>query len=468
MDKGIAYLELTEIAELIRTRRVTSTEVTNVLLERIAALDPQLQAYATVTRDRALSDAATADAEIDRGHYRGALHGVPIALKDLVHTAGITTTAGTTVYQDFVPDRDGTVAARLRAAGAVLLGKLRMTEGAFSAHHPDLPTPVNPWDRDTWSGVSSSGSGVAVAAGLAFGALGSDTGGSIRLPSGANGVTGLKPTWGRVSRAGIFDLAPSLDHIGPMTRSARDAAVILETIAGWDPADATTSTKAVPAYSQSLRLDSLPVVGVDRVLNATFDSESQEMLAAVEQALSNLGWRIVEITTPDFSAVADDWSAMCGAEAALVHEATYPDRKSEYGPVLADLIELGRSLSAVDLERMSQRRRKFSGSMNRLMDDIDILLLPSVGTASPTIAEMDGLEAGTELFTRVTGPTAPIDMCGLPSLTLPSGFTERGTPLGVQFVGPQFSEDKLLAAGDAFQHATDHHRRHPALDNPES
>ena len=232
MDIAVDSLEIWELAELIRTRRVTATEVTEAQLERIDALDSRLLSYADVTRERALADAAAADAEIARGHYRGPLHGVPIALKDLVHTEGITTAAGTTVHGDHVPQQDGTVAARLRAAGSVLLGKVRMTEGAFSAHHPDLPTPVNPWDADTWSGVSSSGSGVSVAAGLAFGALGSDTGGSIRLPSGANGVTGLKPTWGRVSRAGIFDLAPSLDHLGPMTRSARDAAIMLGAIAG--------------------------------------------------------------------------------------------------------------------------------------------------------------------------------------------------------------------------------------------
>src|SRR5690606_10312108 len=183
MDIAVDSLEIWELAELIRTRRVTATEVTEAQLERIDALDSRLLSYAVVTRERALADAAAADTEIARGHYRGPLHGVPIALKDLVHTEGITTAAGTTVHGHHVPQQDGTVAARLRAAGSVLLGKVRMTEGAFSAHHPDLPTPVNPWDADTWSGVSSSGSGVSVAAGLAFGALGSDTGGPIRLPS---------------------------------------------------------------------------------------------------------------------------------------------------------------------------------------------------------------------------------------------------------------------------------------------
>src|SRR5699024_4861382 len=246
------------------------------------------------------SDAAAADAQIARGQWRGPLHGVPIALKDLVRTEGITTSAGTTIHQDVVPEQDGTVAARLRAAGSVLLGKVRMTEGAFSAHHPDLPTPVNPWAEDTWSGVSSSGSGVSVAAGLSFGTLGSDTGGSIRLPSGANGVTGLKPTWGRVSRAGIFDLAPSMDHIGPMTRSAQDAALMMSVIAGWDPADPTSSARPVPDYAAHLRLDRSPVVGVDRELNTLFDPETQSMLATVEYELRDLGWRVVEVEAPDF------------------------------------------------------------------------------------------------------------------------------------------------------------------------
>jgi amidase len=459
----VEFLDIASLAEQLRTGRLTSTEVTTAMLERIDALDPTLQSYAVVTRERALADAAAADEEISRGHYRGPLHGVPLALKDLVETEGITTAAGTTVHGDHVPAADGTVAARLRAAGSVLLGEVRMTEGAFSAHHPDLPTPVNPWDADTWSGVSSSGSGVSVGAGLAFGTLGSDTGGSIRLPSGANGVTGLKPTWGRVSRAGVFPLAPSLDHIGPMTRSARDAAIMMTAIAGWDPADPTSSSRPVPDYAAHLELDRSPVVGIDPGLNARFDPETQSMLASVQSELTDLGWRVVEVQAPDFMTVAADWSALCGVETALAHADTYPARKDEYGPVLAGLIEMGRSVDVLELERMQQRRRHFTGAMNRLMDDIDIFLLPSVGKASPTIAEMNGLDAGTELFEQVTGPTAPIDLAGLPALTLPSGFTGRGTPLGVQFVGPAFAEAALLAAGVAYQRATDHHLRRPQM-----
>lgn len=459
----VEFLDISELAEQLRTGRLTSTEVTTAMLDRIDALDPTLQAYSVVTRERALADAAAADEEISRGRWRGPLHGVPISLKDLVDTEGIVTAAGTTVLSDNIPDADGTVAARLRAAGSVLLGKVRMTEGAFSTHHPDLPTPVNPWDAQTWSGVSSSGSGVSVAAGMAFGTLGSDTGGSIRLPCGANGVTGIKPTWGRVSRAGVFPLAPSLDHIGPMTRSVRDSAIMLSVIAGWDPADPTSSSRPVPDYAAQLRLERAPVVGVDRQQNMRFDPETQSMLASVESELTALGWRVVEAQAPDLNEVAADWAALCGVETALAHEATYSSRKDEYGPVLAGLIELGRSLDPLDLERMQRRRRNFTGAMHRLMDDIDILLLPSIGAASPTIAQMEGLDPGTELFAQVTGPTASIDMAGLPALTMPSGFTPRGTPLGVQFVGPAFAEAELLAAGATYQAATDYHLRRPEL-----
>lgn len=459
----LPYLEITQISELIRSRQLTSTEVTAALLDRIETLDGEFRSYAQVTADRAREDAARADSEIATGGYRGPLHGVPISLKDLVGTEGITTAAGTTVHADYVPAQDSTVAARLRAAGSVLLGKVRMTEGAFTEHHPDLPTPVNPWDADTWPGVSSSGSGVATAAGLCFGTLGSDTGGSIRFPSGANGVTGLKPTWGRVSRAGTFDLAPSLDHIGPMTRSARDAAAMFSVIAGWDPQDPTSSTRPVAADGAASDRDHRPVIGIDRELNENFDTETQAMLESVVEVVADLGWSVLDVRTPDLKTAAADWSVMCGVETALVHEATYPDRKAEYGPALAQLIELGLATSGVELQRLLQRRRRLAGEMNRLMEDIDILLLPSIGQASPTLEDMAGLTAGSTLFERMTIPTAPIDMWGGPSLTLPAGFTTRRTPLGVQFVGAEFSETQLLDAGTEFQRVTEFHKQHPAL-----
>lgn len=459
----IALLELTEVAELIRTRQITSAEVTRDVLERVEALQPRLKAYATVMAESALAEAARADEEISRGRYRGPLHGVPIAVKDLAHTHDAPTGAGTTIHEHFRPDADATVVARLRAAGAVLCGKLRMTEGAFTSHHPDLPVPVNPWDPGTWAGSSSSGSGVAAAAGLAFATLGSDTGGSIRLPSAQNGVTGLKPTWGRVSRHGIFALAPSLDHVGPMCRSAADAAAVLSVIAGRDENDPTSSSKPVPVYEQRLHLETPPVIGVDRKLSELFDEETRGMLDATESTLRDLGWTVVEVETPGFPAAAADWQALCAVETAQAHMADYPQRKDEYGPELAALIEQGMSTNVLDYQTLMERRRAFTGQMERLMRDVDALLLPGSGSASPSLDDIAGLGVDSGVLDRIIIPTAPVDSCGFPSLTMPAGMTERGTPLGIQFVGAPFEEEHILAAGHAFQQHTDHHRQHPAV-----
>jgi amidase len=223
----LCYLDLVEIGHQIQARKLSSVDVTIAVLERIARLDGHLKSYATLTADLAIAQAKKADAEIGQGSIRGPLHGVPVAVKDLCNTNGIPTAAGMTIHKDHRPDRDATVVARLHQAGAVLLGKLQLTEGAFGQHHPAIDPPVNPWSAAHWTGVSSSGSGVATAAGLCYGALGTDTLGSIRFPSTMNSVTGLKPTWGRVSRAGVFAVAPSLDHVGPMARSVTDAAALL-------------------------------------------------------------------------------------------------------------------------------------------------------------------------------------------------------------------------------------------------
>ncbi|WP_349826834.1 amidase [Brevibacterium litoralis] len=463
MHDDIAYLELSQLAELLRTGRVTSVEVTTKMLERIDAVDPVLKSYALVLKDQALAEAAAADAEIARGGYRGPLHGVPVAVKDLAYTQGIPTAAGTTIHADFRPDFDATVVSRLREAGAVLLGKLRMTEGAYTSHHPDLPTPLNPWGHDTWTGSSSSGSGVAAAAGLAFATLGSDTGGSIRLPSAQNGVTGLKPTWGRVSRHGVFTLAGSLDHIGPMCRSAKDAAIVLSAIAGRDEADPTSAVEPVPVYEDSLRLESAPVVGLDPALLDLMDEETRTNILSAAEALREMGWTVLEVSTKGFVETAADWIGLCAVETAEYHAPTYPSRKDEYGPDLAGLIEKGLSLTATEYQTMMERRRSFTGDMKRLFQDIDILLLPGTGLASPTVEQMATLGEDPALFTALTIATAPIDNCGFPSITMPTGSTGRGTPLSVQFVGAPFSEQMLFAAGHTYQSHTDFHCTHPTV-----
>jgi len=249
MATDLHYLSLDEVARRLKARKISSVETTQAILDRIARLDTRLKSYATLTAERALADAAARDAELAAGKVRGPLHGVPVAVKDLCNTAGIPTAAGMAIHRANVPAKDATVVARLKSAGAVILGKLQMTEGAFGAHHPTIPAPLNPWNAAYWTGSSSSGSGAATASGLCFASLGSDTGGSIRFPSTMNGLSGLKPTWGRVSRAGVFALAESLDHIGPMTRSALDCAIVLGVIAGADADDPTSVPGPVPDYA---------------------------------------------------------------------------------------------------------------------------------------------------------------------------------------------------------------------------
>src|SRR5579863_7794725 len=317
--QDLHYLELTELAQRIRAKEISPVEATKASLARIEALDGALKSYATVTAEAALAQARQAEGEIAGGRYRGPLHGVPIAVKDLCYTKGVPTSAGMPIHRDFKPDFDATVVARLKDAGAVILGKLQLTEGAFADHHPQIAPPVNPWNADHWSGASSSGSGVATAAGLCYASLGSDTGGSIRFPSAANGVTGLKPTWGRVSRYGVFALADSLDHIGPMTRSAADAGAVLGVIAGADPNDPTTRGELVPNYLAGLERGIRGLrIGVDEDFN-TRDVDA-EVVASVRGAiatLKDLGAEIRPIRFPNVDEMVTGWVPFCAVETAI-------------------------------------------------------------------------------------------------------------------------------------------------------
>ena len=461
MSAELHYLSLDEAGGLLETRAVTSVDLVTALLQRIATLDPRLKAYATVTPERALADAARCDSERAAGRKRGPLHGVPIAVKDLCDTEGVATAAGTAIYRTNVPTRDATVVRLLKEAGAVILGKLQMTEGAYGVHHPSVSPPVNPWNAAYWTGVSSSGSGVATAAGLCAASLGSDTGGSIRFPSTMNGVTGLKPTWGRVSRAGVFPLAESLDHVGPMCRSARDCAHVLQAIAGADPDDPTAAPVAVPDYVAALsRGIAGRRLGVPRNLIG-LDADSRRAVDDAVEVLKAAGATLVDVTLPDLDAAASGWLAMCGVEAALAHEATFPARRGEYGAELAGLLDLGRGLPALELARLQKVRARVKGELDTLLDTLDVLLLPVMGVATPSLEAMrtrtpEGIAARLRY-------TAPIDMTGHPSLTLPGGITADGVPVGFQLVGRAFDEASVLAAGDAFQQSTDWHRRRPPL-----
>ncbi len=464
MPADLHYLPLDEVARRLKARKLSSVEATQSMFDRIAKVDPKLKSYATLTAERALADAARLDAETAAGKSRGVLHGVPIAVKDLCNTAGVATAAGMAIHRANVPAKDATVVARLKEAGAVILGKLQMTEGAYGAHHPSIPAPLNPWDATYWTGSSSSGSGAATAAGLCFASLGSDTGGSIRFPSTMNGLSGLKPTWGRVSRAGVFPLAESLDHIGPMARSALDAALVLGVIAGADPDDATAAGLPVPDYAAAI---SSGVKGRRIGLPSNFrklDQDAEQALAGAVEALKKAGAEIVDVTLPQsFFQASYDWVPLCAVEAAVAHVETYPKHAGDYGSVLAGLLDTGLKLSGLDLQRALLRRATLKGELDKLLASVDLLLLPVMERA---VWSLEALAAGGREVEAVAGRlryTAPMDMSGHPTLTLPGGMTRDGVPTGFQIAARAFDEAAILAAGHAYQQATDWHLKRPPV-----
>jgi amidase len=459
------YLELTELAARIKTREVSPVMVTRALLDRIASLDGALGSYALVMADVAMAQAKAAEAEIAAGRYRGPLHGVPIAVKDLCRTQGVPTAAGMAIYKNYCPDEDATVVHRLKQAGAVLLGKLQLTEGAYSDHHPSVTAPKNPWNAEYWPGISSSGSGVATAAGLCYGSLGSDTGGSIRWPAAANGVTGLKPSWGRVSRYGVFELATTLDHVGTIARSAADAGAMLGVIAGSDPNDPTALHDPVPDYLAAVgqRIQGLRI-GIDAAWNGNdVDTTTQSMLSDATEVFQSLGAEIIDVKFPDVAQAIADWSDNCAVEAAVAHEPTYPARKDEYGHVLASVIEAGRGLSGLDYQKILLRRLELRGRVTALFRTIDLLLIPVHPFTPPTLAAIRTLGEQPELISKLQRYTCPFNMTGNPTITLPGGFTKAGLPIAFQLVAADLGETMLVRAGSAFQGVTSWHGHHPSF-----
>lgn len=463
---NLPFATMSELAEAYRSKELSPVEVTKAMLERIEKLDSRLHSFVTVTPEIALKQARQAEADLAAGKDRGPMHGIPVAIKDLCETKGVKTTWGTKILKDYVPDGDSTAVRKLEESGAVMLGKLQMTEGAFSVHHPEVTPPVNPFHADHWPGVSSSGSGVSVAAGLAYGAIGTDTGGSIRFPSGANGLTGLKPTWGRVSRYRVQALATSLDHLGPMTRSAADAGVMFSAMAGSDPNDPTTLDEPVPdcltGIDQGIR--GLRIGFDPRYIYDASNEDTTRVLDEARKVLADLGAKLVEIPMPSkTAAMYKDWAKFCAVETAVAHEQFYPARKAEYGPVLADLIELGRGLGPLELMHILHDRLVFNGELRKLFGEIDLLLVPVHPFGNPSAADLDQIFKTPNGIDDVLRFTAPFDMSGSPTITIPGGFTPGNLPVGFQLVGRHLDEALLVRAAHAYQGATDWHRRHPTL-----
>lgn len=458
---AIHYQTALDIAERIHRREITSVDVTGQMLDRISGLDSRLNTFVTVCADEAVKAAEESDDAIEKSGPRSALDGVPIAVKDLLDTAGVETTYGMKIYRGFVPDADATVVARLKAAGAVILGKLALTEGAYARHHPDFDIPVNPWNADCWTGVSSSGSGVATAAGLCFASTGSDTGGSIRFPSAANGIVGLKPTWGRVSRAGAYPLAYTLDHIGPMTRCVRDAAAMLGIMAGEDERDATASRLPVADYLAAADgdIDGL-VVGVDwRDCEAGADPELVDAMKGAVGCLEDAGVEVRDISVP-FERIARSWPITCAVEAAHAHKSTYPARRGDYGAI-ADLLEFGRSLPASAYLEQEIARREFKATLDGIFRDVDLVICPSMSFATvPREGSREADEVEQDLG-RTLRYTAPFDYSGSPTLSIPWAIGEKGVPLSIQLVARDFEEPLLIRAGTVLERLGGHGDNHP-------
>ena len=472
MGEELPYLSACELGRRIAARKLSPVEITQFMLDRIARIDPNYHSYATIMSEQALADARAAEAEIQAGRRRGPLHGVPIAIKDLCYTKGVRTMGGCGALRDFVPDADGTVVEKLRAAGAVILGKLNLTEGAMGAYNPSFDVPLNPWDRNRWPGLSSSGSGVATAAGLCFASIGTDTGGSIRFPSAANGVVGLKPTYGRVSRFGLLPFAESLDHVGPMARRVADVAVMLEAIAGRDVRDATSLSDPLPSISAQLGKGIVDLrIGIDR--RFAFEKVDQGQVASIEAALTvlnRLGAQIVDVQMPALTGVGFAWFVLASTEAAAAHARTYPAQAEKYGPYIRDFLDTGRSWKPAQVAAAREVRKKFSEEFIHFLGSVDAMVCPAGGSPAWPVThdlQIGGMKAMNAAWQaalpRSDEFTAPMNLAGTPSICVPSGFSAAGMPYSIQIAGARLSEPLLCRIAHAYEEATAWHLRRPRL-----
>lgn len=462
-DTPLHFKTITEIAPLIESKKLSPVELTSVMLERIQQHDCKLKSYATVMSEQAMAAARNAEKEISAGEYRGPLHGVPIGVKDLCFTKGVRTMGGAKVLRNHIPDYDCTVVERLKAAGAVLLGKLNLTEGAMGGYHPDFDIPINPWNADRWTGSSSSGSGVATAAGLCSGSIGSDTGGSIRFPSAACGIVGIKPTYGRVSRYGVLALAESMDHVGPMTRCVADAGIMLEAIAGYDTNDPTSQPETVPSMLAGIAESIKGIrIGFDEnYATKDVDTELGEAVCGAVELLQDLGAIIVEVTIPDMDTYVLAWPTICSAEAVAAHEVTYPSKRDDYGPWFQGWLDMGADVTGAGYAEANKLRSECTGHLNRVLHDIDVLVCPSM-SAPPHKVTPELLYGPKETRpARFQRFTAPFDYNGSPTLSVPCGMNNEGLPLSIQFVGKHLSEPLLCQVGYAYESATEWYNLHP-------
>jgi aspartyl-tRNA(Asn)/glutamyl-tRNA(Gln) amidotransferase subunit A len=460
---SLAYLPLSEVASLIAKQDLSPVELTQGTLDRISALDSRLHSYYTLFTAEALAAAKAAEAQIRGGHYRGPLHGVPIAVKD-IYEAG-PTTGGSKLRKDYVAARECTVVQKLKQAGGVLLGKLATYE--FAAGVPTLasyfPPARNPWNPEIDPGGSSSGSGAAVAAGLAFGAMGTDTGGSIRYPAFCCGIVGMKATYGRVSRAGVFPLSWSLDHTGPMTRTVKDCALMLQACAGPDPLDPASAQVPVPDFGAKLGRDIKGLrIGILRKLFAgNCDKEIVAGFEAAAAQMAKLGAEVMDVEAVTLGELQATFWPLSSADAAAYHLPDLRTRAGDYNPDLRLLLAVGVLVNATAYVQAQRAREQIRRRMLAQLKTVDLFMVPTIGVLpGPIRAESPGLFLLAEDFPIYT---ALFNLTGFPALALPCGFSGTGLPLGFQLAGKPFDEATVFQAGYAYEQETPWHTRHPAL-----
>ncbi len=469
MPKGdLAGLSIAEVVGLVKGKEVSPREVVEAVLRRIEALDPKVKAYITVMGEEALTEAEALEKALARGGRPGPLAGATISLKDLCYTKGVRTTGGSKVLADFVPSYDGTLVARLRRAGAIIIGKNHMHEfaAASSPENPFYGTARNPWDLQRVPGGSSSGSGIAVIADLCHGSIGSDGGGSIRVPSSFCGIVGLKPPFGRVSKCGVIPGAWSLDYVGPMTKTVEDTALMLKAIAGWDPKDPESSRAPVADYPKALTGQVRGLrLGIPK--SYFFERLDGHVEAAVRKAigvLEELGAKVVEVRLPDMEGMKAVFILLAG-EVAAFHEKWLRERPGDYSPQLRSGLESRRLVPATQYLKAQRARRAFNVQFSRLFAPIDALLTPTTPTVAPKIGEETILINGQkeEIVSAMLRFTWPFNLTGAPAITVPCGFTRRGLPIGLQIVGRPFDEATVLRVAHAYESHTEWHKRRPNL-----
>lgn len=445
-------MTILEAARLLHTRKASSVELTGEALARTQQLNPKLNAFITVTEEAARASAKRADQERKRGIDRGPLHGIPVAVKDVFSTKGVRTTCGSKLFADHVPDRDAAVVEKLSSAGAVIIGKTGLHELAYgvTSNNPHFGAVRNPWDPSRIPGGSSGGSGSAVGAGMVFMATGSDTGGSIRIPAAYCGTVGLKPTFGRVSRFGVMPLDFSLDHMGPLTRSVRDAAVVLEAIAGFDPRDETSSRRPVPSYlpAEHVSIKNLRIGVPENFFYERLDAEVEAAVRRTIAAATDLGATIISVRVPDIAAINAVGRVIVMAEASAVM-ARYLERRDQFGADVMALLDQGRLIPATDYVNAQRLRRQYQLEFQKVWERVDCLLTPTAPIVAPRIGDATAAigEQSEDVRLASTRLVRSINVLGLPALSIPCGVNRDRLPIGCQIIGKPFGEPEILRVG---------------------